>query len=359
MDGDVVPHGELDVATVEHRQHLVLLLVRLVGAWQVDAAMPLLKDGRAVRSFDRHLALEHPGPLPVRGRWLDAFVDQEEGDAPVVGAAANQPLDLGVGKRLVGNDGSDRPCLEGNLVGDAAAGLALPDPLGCLGLGIDQELAGSLIVVPPAGADLQGGGFERDAEGKPQRRRVDRLGHGSRQFRGTVVAVQVAPTDPLDPEFLTRWEVAFEIVVVLVGRGGGLLEQGRGHVLSPLAGGEDADEVAVPDAFGDLFLVALGWSLEFLDRHLLQHVTQHEGRGNRLFESHLSHDRLSLSRSNVQPKRESRIIRCLRRNPTQSPRLLSTRKEIPHPASGRWSRQHPAIRPCRRLRRPSSGKSSR
>ena len=286
-----MPHGELDVATVEHRQHLVLLLVGLVGAGQVDATEPLLEDGRAVRSLDRHLALEHPGPLPVRGRRLDAVVDQEEGDAPVVRAAADEPLDLGVGERLVGDDGSDRPSLEGNLVGDAAARSALPDPLGRSGLGVGEELAGGLVVVSPAGGDLQGCGFERDAEGEPQRRRVNRLGHGSRQFRGTVVAAQVAPTDPFDPEFLTGREVAFEIIVVLGGRGGGLLEQGQGHVLSPLAGGEDADEVAVPDAFGDLFLVALGWSLEFLDRHLLQHVTQHEGRGNRLFESHLSHDR--------------------------------------------------------------------
>src|SRR5208337_396557 len=113
------------------------------------------------------------------------------------------PLDLGVGERLVGDDGSDRTSLEGNLVGDAAAGSALPDPLGRLGLGIDQELAGRLVVVSPAGGDLQGCGFERDAEGQPQRRRVNRLGHGSRQFGGTVVAAQVAPTDPLDPEFLT------------------------------------------------------------------------------------------------------------------------------------------------------------
>ena len=40
-----VPHGELDVAAVEHRQHLVLLLVRLVGAGQVNAIVPLLEDG--------------------------------------------------------------------------------------------------------------------------------------------------------------------------------------------------------------------------------------------------------------------------------------------------------------------------
>ena len=36
-------------------------------------------------------------------------------------------------------------------------------------------------------------------------------------------------------------EVAFEVVVVIGGRGGGLVEQGRGHVLGPLARGQDAD----------------------------------------------------------------------------------------------------------------------
>ena len=56
-----------------------------------------------------------------------------------------------------------------------------------------------------------------------------------------------------------------------------------------MPGCEDADKIAVPDAFGDLFLVALGWSLEFLDRHLFQHVPQDEGRGDRFFESQLCH----------------------------------------------------------------------
>jgi hypothetical protein len=89
VDGDVVPHGELDVATVEHRQHLVLLLVGFVGAGKVDPLLPLLENGRAVRRLDGHLALEHPRPLPIRGRWLGPVVHQEQGDAPVLVAAAD------------------------------------------------------------------------------------------------------------------------------------------------------------------------------------------------------------------------------------------------------------------------------
>ena len=67
------------------------------------------------------------------------------------------------------------------------------------------------------------------------------------------------------------------VVVVLGGRGDGAGEQGERLVLGPLAGGEDADEVAVPDAFGDLLGLALGGAAEFLDGHVLQHLSEFEG----------------------------------------------------------------------------------
>ena len=108
VDGDAVTDGELDVPAVDHRQHVVFLLVGFVGVGQVDAVQPLLEDGGAVGGFDGQLALEHPGAFPVGGRRLGALVDQEEGDAPVVGAAADQALEFGVGEGLVGDEGADR-----------------------------------------------------------------------------------------------------------------------------------------------------------------------------------------------------------------------------------------------------------
>lgn len=325
MDGDVVANGELDVAAVEHRQGLVLLLVRLVGAGQVDAVDPLLEDRRAVRGLDGHLALEHPGPLPVGGRRLDPFVHEEQRDAPVIVPAADQPLELGIGEGLVGDDRPHRPRLEPDFMGGAAARSALPDPLGRPGLGICKELAGSLVVVPPPGRDLQGGGFERDAEGEPEGRREDRLGRWGRAFGGSVVAAQAAPADAFDTKFLAGREVAFENVVILTGRRGRLVEQWQGLVLGPLAGSQDADEVAVPDAFGDLLIVALGWSLEFLDRHRLQHVPQDEGRRDRLLESQLGHVPAPFavwsghSMSGVRPLNDGTSGRCIRSSPSLYP----------------------------------------
>ena len=276
VGGRPVPHGELDVPTIDHRQHVGLLLVGFVGAGQVDAAEPLVEDGGAVGGLDRQFALEHPGAFPVGGRRLGPVVDQEQRDAPVVGAAADQSLDLGVGERLVGEDGTDRTRLERDLVG-GAAGLAFPDPLGRPGLGVGQEGAGRLVVASPAGRDLEGRDIERDAEGEAQRRGEHGLGHRGRPFGRAVVAPEVAPPGPFDRHLVAGREVAFEDVVVLGGRGGGRVELGRGHVLGTLAGGQDADEVAVPDASGDLFLVPLDGATEFPDRHLLQHVPQFEG----------------------------------------------------------------------------------
>lgn len=60
--------GELDVPAIDHRQHVGLLLVRLVGAIQVDPGEPLVEDRRAiVGGLDRQFALEHPGPLRLGG----------------------------------------------------------------------------------------------------------------------------------------------------------------------------------------------------------------------------------------------------------------------------------------------------
>ena len=62
MDAEnAMPHGELDVATVQHRQQVVLGLHGGVGAAEFQDRVPFVNDRRPIDTFRHQFGLKDPG----------------------------------------------------------------------------------------------------------------------------------------------------------------------------------------------------------------------------------------------------------------------------------------------------------
>ena len=98
MDADAMPHGELDVPTIEHRQQIVLGLHCRVGAAEFEDRVPLVDDRRTVHALGHQFRLEDPGGVLQLLRLL-LLVDQEQRDAPVIACVCGRVP----GRRLPGS----------------------------------------------------------------------------------------------------------------------------------------------------------------------------------------------------------------------------------------------------------------
>ena len=91
MHANSMPHGELDMATIEHSQQVVLCLNRRVRSTEFQNRVPSMDDSGAIDALGHQFRLKKPGTIP-RTLWFLLVVHQEEGDAPVIFAFASQPL---------------------------------------------------------------------------------------------------------------------------------------------------------------------------------------------------------------------------------------------------------------------------
>ena len=192
VDADPVPHSKLDVPPVDHRQQVVLPLHSGVRAGQFEDGVPLVDHRRPADALGHQFRLERPAGVFLLLRLL-LLVDQEEGDAPVVGAPADESLDDNF--RCVGIDhnrierafGERQPVL-------AATGIPLPNEFRVAGFGL---LVFALLpkVLTPDGGHVDLGGLRVHREGHPEGGRDQRLGLflGGRLIGRAVLGRVLAP----------------------------------------------------------------------------------------------------------------------------------------------------------------------
>ena len=202
----------------------------------------------------------------------------------MIRAAAYEPSDVGILKSWINRDGTERSGLERNVVRSATTRNSFPDFLGLAGFGC-QVFAGDSVIPTELRSDLQRLGIQIDTERHADRRGKDGLRLRSRKFSRPIVSTGAASTDAFDGQFITGRIVTFLRVVTFVD-----FNYGCGSTIVLIdtfitrLRCEDSDEVAVTDAFIDLFLIPTDRAEQFLDRHCLQHLTHCERRRDSFFQ---------------------------------------------------------------------------
>ena len=143
-----MPHGEFDVATVQHRQQIVLGFHGGVGAAEFQDGVPFVDDRRTVHALCHQFRLKDPGGVLQLFRLL-LLVDEKQRDAPVIAAFTDKPLDDDFGTVEIDGDSLNRTFYQFQPM-LAASWVALPHSTWTAGLFADEVFAEILDVLTPS-----------------------------------------------------------------------------------------------------------------------------------------------------------------------------------------------------------------